>query len=310
MGATQARGRGHHAAAPQPHESGGQQPIEPTSPERGLQWREWQQKRPPTVTVPVVSLVLPAHNEQDRLAATLREYSRALQRRYGSAYELIVACNGCVDGTVPVALDTAAVLPQIRVLDTQTAAGKGGAVLEGMRRARAERVAFADADGATGSDSLIALFDALDCADVAIGSRRLPGSVIARSQPPVRRALGFAFGVSVRLLFGMPYRDTQCGAKAFRQPAARQLAQVVRENRWTFDVDLLLAASTMRLQVSEHPVVWADQPGSRLRILPTVCEIVPALWRMWRRWAAGAGWVPESTTATAAMVSAAVASRT
>ncbi len=156
-------------------------------------------------------------------------------------------------------------------------------MLEGFRAARAREVLFADADAATESVSLFALLDGLRDHDVTIGSRRLPDSVIVRAQPPLRRLFGGAFAWLVRALFGLPFRDTQCGAKAFRRPAALALSQRVQEARWTFDVDLLLQARQLGLTVHEQPVVWADQDGSQLRLLPTAGQVLRALWRLKRR---------------------------
>jgi hypothetical protein len=139
---------------------------------------------------------------------------------------------------------------------------------------------FVDADGATAPESLVELLGHLDRHDVVIGSRRMSDSVIMQRQPLARRACGLAFTKIVRLLFGIRFEDTQCGAKAFRRAAARRLGPVVSETRWTFDLDLLLTARRLGLEVHEHPVAWADQTGSRLRYGLTTLEVLRALWLM------------------------------
>ena len=240
------------------------------------------------------SLIIPAHNEEERLPETLAVYEEAMQRKFDSDFEIIVVANGCIDGTVGAAIDAAARLPQLRVIDIEEPVGKGGAVLEGFRRANGEGVLFADADGATAPGSLLRLLDGLDRYDVVIGSRRLDGSTITQRQPLARRVFGTTFAKAVRLLFGAPFKDTQCGAKAFRRAAARRLARVVSETRWTFDLDLLLAASRLDLKVYEHPVVWADRPGSRLRYASTTFEVLKALWMMKLRQAKPLVALPES----------------
>jgi hypothetical protein len=145
-------------------------------------------------------------------------------------------------------------------------------------------VLFADADASTAAQSLTALADALDHVDVAIGSRRLPDSLILRPQPLSRRAASRLFASAVRLLFDLPYRDTQCGAKAFRREAVARLASRVRESRWAFDVDILLSARSLGLSVAECPVIWSDQPGSRLQLARVGQEVAPALWRLKTRY--------------------------
>lgn len=227
--------------------------------------------------MPEVSLVIPAYNEERRLSGTLTAYRRAMRESFEEDFEIVVVANGCSDGTVGVASRAAAEDPHIRVVEIEEAVGKGGAVLEGFRRARGTAVAFADADGATAPQSLIKLFEELDHCDIVIGSRRTKGSVITRRQSPFRRLFGFGFARTTRLLFGMPFKDTQCGAKALRAEAARRLCEVVSETRWTFDLDMLLCARRLGLKVDEQPVIWADKEGSSLRWLPTTWEVLVAL---------------------------------
>lgn len=226
------------------------------------------------------SLIVPAYNEKHRIHETLTAYGDAMSQRFGDDFEIIVVANGSTDGTAEVALRDREDRPQIRVVDIVEKVGKGGAVLQGFRRARGRKVAFADADGATNPRSLLELFDGLEESDVVIGSRRLPESVIEKWQPALRRLLGTGFATGSHFLFGLPFRDTQCGAKAFRRGAAQSLARSVSETRWTFDLDLLLAARKLGLKIYEHPVVWADREGTSLRYGSTTFEVLRALWSM------------------------------
>jgi len=227
-----------------------------------------------------LSLVIPAHNEEHRLGTTLQLYAGALQATYGAAFEIIVVANGCSDRTAEVARSFEPVQGRIRVIDIAEPIGKGRAVVVGLRAADGAHILFADADAATSPESLLALAGELDTADVVIGSRWLPDSVITQPQPLKRRAFSRLFNAAVVGLFGLPFADTQCGAKAFRRSAARQLAAVVRESRWTFDVDLLLWARFFGLRVVEMPVTWADQPGSHLAVGATAREVAASLLHM------------------------------
>ncbi len=230
-----------------------------------------------------VSLVIPAYNEEHRLAETLTYYGDVLRRAFGDSFELLVVANGCTDTTVQVAEQLAATIPYIRIITIEAPVGKGGAILEGFHHAHGQRILFVDADASTSADSLLELIELLDHSNIAIGSRRLSGSVILQQQPLSRRVAGFTFATCVRLLFHLPYRDTQCGAKAFQRSAAKRLAQVVTECRWAFDVDLLLMAQALELTVTEHAVTWRDRSGSKLRISRTLAEVLQSLWRLKRR---------------------------
>ncbi len=226
------------------------------------------------------SLIIPAYNEETRLPSTLEDYEETMRRRFGDDFEIIVVANGSIDNTVGVATDTATSLPHIRVFEIEDPVGKGGAILEGFRQARGERILFADADEATAPESLLELFDELDRHDIVIGSRRLDDSTITRPQPLLRRAFGLVFAKATRLLFGLPFEDTQCGAKAFRRPVAQQLARVVDETHWAFDLDLLLWARKQGFVVREHPVVWTDKEGSQLKFGSTAYAVLRVLGAM------------------------------
>ena len=230
-----------------------------------------------------VSLIVPSHNEERRLGATLAYYGRKLHQRFGEQFEILVIANNCKDNTVRIANEMASEIPQIRVVDIAQPIGKGGAVAEGVRQARGDRLVFADADASTTAESIIDLLEQLEKNDVVIGSRRLSGSAITRRSPVLRRALSWVFAALVRSLFSMPYRDTQCGAKAFRRAAAQLAIDAVTERGWAFDVDLLLAARALGLTVGEHPVSWAYCPGSRLRLLPALRDTCLAMTRLRRK---------------------------
>lgn len=233
-----------------------------------------------TCAAPDVSLVIPAHNEEHRIGPILESYTRRFRERYGDAFEVVVVVNGSSDRTAEIALEVSRTHPEIRVFNVHEAVGKGGAVMAGFAHARGSRIVFADADGATDPASLFRLVENLGRSDIAIGSRRLPESVILNPQPLARRIFSRAFNLAVRKLFALPYRDTQCGAKAFRSETACELTESVDETRWAFDVDLLLTAEKLGMRVVEVPVVWTDIAGSRLRVLPTLKEVGRALWRL------------------------------
>lgn len=240
---------------------------------------------------PLISLIIPAHNEQDRIGPTIKRYASVFDTVAPGRYEVVVVANGCTDGTVQMAYRSTDCVPSLRVVDIADPIGKGGAVLEGFRRSAGDVVVFADADAATDGQSLVALVDQLAVHDIAIGSRRLPDSVIKMHQPLRRRVAGLAFRCAVRVLFGMPYRDTQCGAKAFRAHVATYLAGAVEECHWAFDVDLLLAARERGYSVKEHPVTWTHVDGSTLALRRTMGQVsasfVSMYWRRQHRFARG-----------------------
>ncbi len=238
--------------------------------------------RAPDDARPPVTLIIPAHNEAGRLPATLRTYARAFAATFGPDVELLVVANGCTDDTAGVARALSAEIVGLRVIDISRPVHKGGAVVAGFLAARGERIAFADADGATSAGSLVRVVERLDDAELVIGARHAPGSVITREQPLRRRVLSRGFNLAARALFGLRYRDTQCGAKALRADVARELAGVIREREWAFDLDLILAARRHGHRIVEEPVTWSDVDGSQLDAGSIAPDILRSLARLWR----------------------------
>ena len=181
------------------------------------------------------TLVIPAYNEEKRIRSLLEDLS-------GFRGDLIFVCDG-TDATPAVIGAFAAAHPSlsIRCLTFPVRLGKGGGVVAGIREASTRYVGYMDADGSTSLSEMERLFDCLATADGAIGSRWLPGSVMTVRQGLRRRAESRLFNLVVRLLFGLGYRDTQCGAKVFRREALDRVLPSIRSTGFEFDVELLAA---------------------------------------------------------------------
>jgi len=215
------------------------------------------------VTAPRVSVVVPAYNEERRLAGSLEILRDACD--WHDDAELIVVDDGSADRTLEIARESLADLPGGRVL-TQRHAGKGAAVRHGMLAARGERIAFMDADLATDLADLPVLFAGLDDADVVVGSRVLTQAIVT-GRSLRRGMLHHAFSWHARRWAGVGVSDPQCGFKAFRRDAARTLFGQTSVAGFGFDVELLLLARSLGMRVAEIPVRWRAVSGSRVRIV-------------------------------------------
>jgi glycosyltransferase involved in cell wall biosynthesis len=210
------------------------------------------------------SIVLPAYNEGERLAASLEKILAYAARR-GWTAEIIVVNDGSSDNTCEIVRNLASSYPMLRLLENPGNRGKGYSVRNGMLHATGDILLFSDADLSSPIEETEKLFAAIGAgADVAIGSRWIDAKLQIRRQPLHRRLLGRIFNLALRVILGLEWKDTQCGFKAFRRPAAEAIFPLQRIERWGFDPELLYLAKRLDLKISEVPVSWSHREGTRI----------------------------------------------
>jgi len=212
---------------------------------------------------PGVSIVIPAWNEEDRLARTLSRHLPALESR-GQPFEIIVVVDGVSDRTAEVAAAYAA--RSVRVLRFPNRLGKGGAVFAGLRVARFEYVGYLDADGPISPDEMHGLVAYLRDVDCVLASRWTRGASGVEEEPLFNRLAGRVWNFLTRSLLFLPIRDTQCGAKFFKRTLAVSLLRTVTLTNRAFDVDVLYHVRKAGGKFKEVPVNWKHDNASRMPI--------------------------------------------
>ena len=197
-----------------------------------------------------VTIILPVYNEAamvDRVFQAVHEFARA-----HTDYQFLFVDDGSIDAT-PRLLQkhiAAAGLSRIRLHSYQPNGGKGHAIRTGVSLCDGEMVCFTDGDLAYSLDHLPLLVDALKLNDVVIGSR----SLVESGQKNIklsRKLMGWTFNRCVRVLLGLPYRDTQAGLKGFRTAAAREIFARQRLMDFAFDAELIFLARRLHYKVAE-----------------------------------------------------------
>jgi dolichyl-phosphate beta-glucosyltransferase len=216
---------------------------------------------------PTYSIVVPAYNEHERIAATLENiFAHANQR--GWEVEVIVVNDGSTDDTAGIVSQYASKNPALRLLENPGNRGKGYSVRNGMLHANGDILLFSDADLSSPIAEADKLFEAIhQGADVAIGSRWLKAELQIKRQPLYRQLFGRIFNLALRFVLGLDLKDTQCGFKAFTRSAAQKLFPLQRIERWGFDPELLYLARRCDLTVTEVPVAWSHREGTRINPL-------------------------------------------
>lgn len=224
-----------------------------------------------------LDIIFPAHNEESRIGATLDAYRAAFR---DDTTRFVVAMDACTDGTAEIVEAHRAEDP--RVIPCRfPKLGKGGVLSEAFRRSDADVVGFVDADGATPPSEFGRLARVARRYGAAIASRSHPASVLPTSRPVARRVTSAGLSLATRRLLRLPYRDTQCGAKALRRDVADALIPRLEVTDLLWDVDLLLAARETGQPIAEVPTVWVDQDGSRVDPVADATRMGRSLVRLW-----------------------------
>jgi len=244
---------------------------------------------------PRYSIVLPAYNERERIAATLGKILAYAALRDWDA-EVIVVNDGSTDDTPKIVNDYARANPALRLLENPGNRGKGYSVRHGMLQARGEILLFSDADLSSPIEESEKLFTAIaDGVDIAIGSRWLDARLQIRRQPLYRRVFGRIFNFALRSILGLRFKDSQCGFKAFTRRSAQAIFSLQRIERWGFDPELLYLARRFGFAVREVPVAWSHREGTRISPLRDGIRMFGEMLRV--RWYALRGDYPISPAA-------------
>lgn len=213
-----------------------------------------------------LSIVIPAHNEEQRLPPMLEAYAKYFAEKYGNEAELIVVPNFCSDCTAEVARGIGVRYPLVKVVEEPKRVGKGGAVVLGAQTAEGDLIGFVDADGATPPEAFDDLVHKISLDGCIIASRWMRGSEVSPKQPLSRRLASRCFNGLVRVLFGLKLKDTQCGAKLFRREVILPVLRNLGVTNWAFDVDMLFQTRRLGVSIREIPTVWRDVAGSKLEV--------------------------------------------
>lgn len=220
-----------------------------------------------------LSVVIPAYNESARILAGLQGAADYLAASPFEA-EILVVDDGSADETAARVEAFAAARqkdarPAVRLLKNGMNRGKGYSIKHGVLLAGGDLVLVSDADFSTPITDLPRLLRPIETEGygMAIGSRALPESQVEIHQAAWREWMGRGFNRLVRLLTGLPFRDTQCGFKLMRRQEVLPLFRGARIERFAYDVEILYLARNAGIRVAEVPVVWRNAAGTKVNAL-------------------------------------------
>jgi dolichol-phosphate mannosyltransferase len=198
-----------------------------------------------------LSFVVPAYNEEDFIEDTLGAIDAVIMGKKLS-YEIVVVNDGSADTTLAKAKSYAGKNGHVRIISYNKNVGKGYAVKTGFMKALGNVIFFADSDMEIDLGKITDYIAALEHGDIVIASKKHAASKVA--VPFSRRILSEGFNALVRLLSGVPLRDTQSGLKAMKKSAFINIFPRLAVKRYAFDVELLAVANLYGLKVVEMPI--------------------------------------------------------
>lgn len=212
-----------------------------------------------------LSIIIPAYNEEKRIAGTLAAVNDYLIRR-NRPYEVIVVDDGSTDGTSHAAKRIKD--DRLVIIKNPDNRGKGYSVRRGVLASRGKVILFSDADLSADIAEMDKLLPWLDKGyDVVIGSRATADSTIELRQPWHRVIMGKTFNLLVRTFVLKGFRDTQCGFKCFKRDAAMKIFNLQRLPGFAFDVETLFIAKCLGFKIKEAGVAWKNSPESKVHLV-------------------------------------------
>ncbi len=235
----------------------------------------------------VLDIVVPVHNEQADLVASVERLHSYLTASLPVSFRITIADNASTDETWGLALGLAARLPGVHAAHLSEK-GRGRALRQVWSASASDVLAYMDIDLSTDLAAVLPLVAPLlsGHSDLAIGTRLARGSRVVRG--PRREAISRCYNLLLRTMLAARFSDAQCGFKAIRADRARELLPLVEDTGWFFDTELLVLAERRGLRIHEVPVDWVDDPDSRVDIVSTAIADLRGIARLGRGMATGA----------------------
>ncbi len=234
---------------------------------------------------PLLSIVIPAHNEESRLPPSLEKIDAFLKTQSFET-ELIIVENGSTDRTVEVSEQFAATHPYARVIQAAVR-GKGLAVKVGMLAAKGDYRFICDADLSMPIEEIVNFLPPhVNGHDVIIASREGVGAKRV-GEPAYRHFIGRVNNLIIQLTALRGFEDTQCGFKMFNRRAAEDLFGVQQMIGIGFDIELLFIAKKRGYHIQQVPITWYFDADSRMRLVGDSLNLLVEIWQIRRNWLRG-----------------------
>lgn len=200
-----------------------------------------------------ISVIMPAYNEAEVIKRNVYETINTFQG-FKQDFEIIIIDDGSTDDTWQEIKELTDKFPNIKVTRNMKNYGKGRALKKGIRLASGKYIVFLDSDIDLHPAQIETFFDImrLDNADVVIGSKRHPNSIL--NYPLQRKIISTVYFFLIKIMFGLPIRDTQTGLKLFKGEVIKNIFPKIVVRAFAFDLEILANVHRLGYKIAEAPV--------------------------------------------------------
>jgi len=224
-------------------------------------------------------VIIPTYNERENLARIAADVLDQDPR-----LEILVVDDGSPDGTGQIADELAAGSHRIHAIHRPRKMGLGTAYLSGFKWALArdyEYVFEMDADFSHDPRHLVEFLDAIQGADLVLGSRYLNNKVTVINWPMSRLLLSFCANIYARVITGLSHADLTGGFKCFRRKVLASIdLEAVRSNGYAFQIEMSFRASRKGFKIREIPILFTDRTEGQSKMSGHIVR--EAIWMVWR----------------------------
>ncbi len=224
-------------------------------------------------------VILPTYNELSNLGQIVPDILAQDER-----IEILVVDDNSPDGTGELAEELAKGNPRIHVIHREGKQGLGTAYIAGFRWALErdyEYVFEMDADHSHDPKHLPEFLEAVQDADLVLGSRYLDGRVTVVNWPMTRLILSYAANIYARLVTGNKLCDATGGFKCFRRRVLEAIElDSVRSNGYSFQIEMSFRAKRKGFRITEIPIVFVDRTDGESKMSGAIVR--EAVWMVWR----------------------------
>jgi dolichol-phosphate mannosyltransferase len=219
---------------------------------------------PPEPAAPRVLVIIPTYNEQENIELIIGRLHAAVP-----AADVLVVDDGSPDGTGKIADALAEDDGRVHVLHRPAKSGLGAAYIAGFDwglGAQYDVLVEMDADGSHAPEQLPSMLEALERADLVLGSRWVPGGTVV-NWPRHREALSRGANLYTRLALGLGLRDATGGYRAYKRDVLETIDYpAVASQGYCFQIDLAWRALRSGYRVTEVPITFAERERGKSKM--------------------------------------------